>query len=352
VELERAALRALAESWEHLNYLFFRRSLKRPVLALSDASGRFGRWIPEQRTIEISRRLLGEHGWGAVVEVLKHEIAHQYVDEVLCEREESAHGPAFRRVCRERGFDLRASGAPQTPTAEGEERVLDRVAKLLALAESPNVHEAQAAMNAAQRLMLKYNLQVIASGRAGRHAFRHLGRPSGRVSESERILAAIIGDHFFVEVIWVPVWRPLEGRRGSVLEVCGTPENLEMAEYVHSFLTHTAERLWREYKRERGISRNAQRRTFIAGVMTGFRRKLEQQRRTDTKQGLVWVGDRELHQYFRLRHPRVRFTHYAAARRSDAYADGQEAGGRIVLHRGVSAGSSAVVPLLPSRSRR
>jgi hypothetical protein len=352
VELERAALRALAECWQHLSYTFFRRSLKRPVFALSDASGRFGRWIPEQRTIEISRRLLAEHGWGAVVEVLKHEIAHQYVDEVLCARDEAAHGPAFREVCRQRGFDARAAGAPDAPAAVGEERVLDRVAKLLALAESPNVHEAQAAMNAAQRLMLKYNLQAIASGRAGSHGFRHIGRATGRVSESERILAAILGDHFFVEVIWVPVWRPLEGRRGSVLEVCGTPENLEMAEYVHSFLTHTAERLWREYKRERRIASNAKRRTFVAGVMTGFRLKLEQQRNSDTKQGLVWLGDRALHDYFRARHPRVRWTRYGATRRSDAYAHGQEAGKRIVLHRGVSTGSSGAIPLLPSRSGR
>jgi hypothetical protein len=352
VELERAALRALAESWERLSYTFFRSRLTRPVFALSDAAGRYGRWVPEQRTIEISRRLFAEQGWGAVIEVLKHEIAHQFVDEVLCARDESAHGPAFREVCRERGFDSRASGAPQAPAVTGQERVLDRVAKLLALAESPNVHEAQAAMNAAQRLMLKYNLQAIAGGRAGTHSFRHIGRATGRVAESERILAVILGDHFFVEVIWVPVWRPLEGRRGSVLEVCGTPENLELAEYVHSFLTHTAERLWREYKLSRNITRNAKRRTYLAGVMTGFRQKLAQQRSADSKLGLVWVGDRALHDYFRARHPKVRWTRHASARDSEAYAHGQEAGKRIVLHRGVSTGSSAVIPLLGARSGR
>ena len=36
------------------------------------------------------------------------------------------------------------------------------------------------------------------------------------------LLGAILGKHFFVEVIWVPVYRPLEQKRGSVLEVCGT----------------------------------------------------------------------------------------------------------------------------------
>src|SRR4029077_4252276 len=120
--------------------------------------------------------------------------------------------------------------------------VIERVARLLALAESPNQHEAEAAMAAAQRLMLKYNveLQQHACG-ARRYGFKHLGEPSGRVGESERILASILAKHFFVEVIWVPVYRPTEGKRGSVLEICGAPENLEMAEYAHAFLRHTAE---------------------------------------------------------------------------------------------------------------
>jgi hypothetical protein len=222
-------LEALSESREHRTPFF--AAARRPVFAFSDACGRFGRWIPEQRTIEIARRALAELGWGVVVEVLKHEIAHQYVDEVLRLREESAHGPAFRQVCAERGFDARAAGAPDAPESADEARVLSRVAKLLALAESPNVHEAQAAMNAAQRLMLKYNLETVASGRTSAHRFRHIGRATGRVSESERVLAAIIGDHFFVQVIWVPVWRPSRPARQHL--GLRNPENLRWPEYVH-----------------------------------------------------------------------------------------------------------------------
>ena len=54
-------------------------------------------------------------------------------------------------------------------------------------------------------------------------AIAHLGEPTGRVGEHERLVAMILGKHFFVEAIWVPVYRPLEGKRGSVLEICGTP---------------------------------------------------------------------------------------------------------------------------------
>src|SRR5690606_31547415 len=150
-----------------------------------------------------------EMSWGAVVEVLKHEMAHQYVDEVLGNCDETAHGPAFRRVCAERGIDARANGAPNADAAEAsnEERAaLEKIARLLTLASSPNEHEAQAAMAAAQRLMLKYNLEVSAKTDARDYCFRHLGKPTGRVYEAPRILALILSEHFFVETIWVPVW--------------------------------------------------------------------------------------------------------------------------------------------------
>ena len=89
----------------------------------------------------------------------------------------------------------------------------------------------------------------------------------------------------------MPVFRPLEGCRGSVLEVCGTPANLEMADYVHAFLTHTADHLWREHKQTRKIAGDRDRRTYLAGVMAGFLEKLDAQRTENRQQGLIWVGD-------------------------------------------------------------
>ena len=61
------------------------------------------------------------------------------------------------------GVDARASGVPDAAPADAVEvKVVERIARLLALAESPNRHEAEAAMAAAQRLMLKHNLDAAA----------------------------------------------------------------------------------------------------------------------------------------------------------------------------------------------
>lgn len=354
-ELERAAVLAIFRTYDDLNGSLFRFELRRPGVMLVDSTTRLGLWHGGQRIIEIARKLLLEHSWGVLVEVLKHEMAHQYVQEVLGQPDDSMHGATFRRVCEERGIDASAAGVPfakdSGETNGVDQHLLSRIAKLLALAESSNEHEAQAAMSAAQRLMLKYNIDLAVSGQAPAHAFKHLGEPTGRVSESQRILAGILGDHFFVQTIWVPVWRPREGRRGSVLEICGSRANLELAEYVHSFLNVTAERLFREFRRT-PTGRGAKRLTFIAGVMAGFRDRLERERKKSKAEGLVWVGDAALDDFFRKRHPRIRWTRYAVGHGSEAYARGREAGAKIVLHRGITSNSHSSSPkLLPSAKR-
>lgn len=349
-ELEAALVRELRATFWQLNDAFFKSGLRAPTIELVPSRHTLGRWVPSTRTIELSRPLVVEKPWGAVVEVLKHEMAHQYVHETLGERGETPHGPAFRDACARLGIDGRASGMPEgTPPGVAEEKIVERIARLLALAESPNQHEAEAAMAAAQRLMLKHNLDAARSAAARDFAHVHLGRPTGRVSEHERVVAMILGKHFFVEAIWIPVYRPLEGKRGSVLEICGTRANLAIAEYVHGFLHATSERLWRDHRKAHGIRTNRDRRTYLAGVMVGFADKLARQETRSRSEGLVWVKDGDLARFFRRRHPYVRHVRHAGQRRTDAWAHGREAGRKIVLHKPVAAASQSRGRLLPAK---
>lgn len=345
--LERALVRAIAKEWHTMNGALFRWGLRPPAIALTESTAHLGRWVLHTRTLEISRVLVITQSWGVVLEVLKHEMAHQYAHEVLRAHDEAAHGPAFRQVCERLGIDARASGMPKAP--DEHNRMAERIARLLALAESPNVHEAEAAMAAAQKLMLKHNLEQLPKTRG--YVYRHLGAPSGRTSEGERILASILASHFFVEAIWIPVYRPLEGKRGSVLEICGTPENVEIAEYVHGYLLQTSERLWIEHKRAQRIRGNRDRRTYVAGVMTGFAEKLRREQRVHRQEGLVWVGDAELETFFRKRHPLIRHVRHAGQRRTEAYAHGREAGQQIVLRRAVQSTTTERGLLLGRGSR-
>jgi hypothetical protein len=337
-ELETALLRELSGTWSELNQSFLRGALRRPVLRLCESSSLLGRWDGRRRSVEISLPLLLRAPWGAVVEVLKHEMAHQYADEVLGATDETAHGPAFRSVCERLGITPEATGPTEIPSEvdPGRARVLKRVADLLALARSPNRHEAEAAAAAAQRLMLKYNIEQASDRASRRYDFVQLGTPSGRVPESEHILASILAEHFFVEAIWVPAFRPRDGKHGTLLEVCGTRENLQIASYVHAFLRGTAERLWREHRRAMGLRSNRDRRTFVAGVMEGFRERLKEDKLRCREQGLVWLGDADLQRYHRVRHPYIRSVRLQGHSRNEARAHGRAAGRRIVLQRALT----------------
>jgi predicted SprT family Zn-dependent metalloprotease len=338
IELEAALLRALADDWKHLNWSHFREKLAPPAFELLDGGSDLGRWVADTRTLKVSRRLVIEQPWGVVVEVLKHEMAHQYVHEIIGANE-TAHGPAFQKVCEQLGIDAAARGIPKA--SDDEQRVLDRVGKLLALAESPNVNEAQAAMAAAQKLLLKHNLEARGKTHARGYAYRHVGAAATRHAEHEKMLATLLGKHFFVEAIWIPIYLPLEGRRVTILELIGAPSNLEIAEYVHGYLLTTAERLWRDHKRDHGIASDRDRRTFLSGVMSGFAVKLSTQAKEHREQGLVWVRDADLDVFFGKRHPRVRTFSYGGGRKREAFAHGRAAGEKIVIHRGVGGGPVA-----------
>jgi hypothetical protein len=350
-DLEQLTLRAVFREYQSTNVLLFKGALQCPLFRFADVLSVLGRWLPGERAIELSRSLLTDQGWGVLVEVLKHEMAHQYVDEVLNVRDQGSHGAMFRAVCAERNIDARASGTPTKESCSAEAlHVLDRVAKLLSLAQSDNQHEAQAAMSAAQRLMLKYNIDAAVQG-GGDHVFRHIGSATCRRSTAQRWLSSILVQHFFVRAIWVPIWRHSEGKRATILEVCGTSENVELASYVHDFLLGSAEQLWRCHKKARKIRSDAGRRSYCAGVMAGFSEKLAAERTKNEQEGLVWVGNGELERFFRTRHPRVTFSRRGSSALASEYAEGRRAGRTIVLHRGLATRDQAAGPrLLPGRT--
>jgi hypothetical protein len=349
-QLAAALLRELADTWREINANHFRGRMRPPVFALSEVGSRLGQWDGRTRTLSIDRTLVLQRPWSVVREVLKHEIAHQFVDEVLKIHDQAAHGPAFAEVCGRFGIDPSATGMPAAPAGgEGGSPVLRRISRLLALAESPNVHEAEAAMKAAQRLMLKHNIDAGVAAATEGYAFVQLGVPRKRVEAAEHVLAGILSRHFFVESIWVPSYLPAEGRSGRVLELCGTVSNLEVASYVHGFLLETAARLWREHKRKHGIESDQERRRFQAGVMSGFAEKLKSSAKESQREGLIWIGDPQLEQFLHQRYPRRVGGGSVGMRLTQAYEHGRAAGRQIVLHKPVSQAQARGRLLGPAR---
>jgi hypothetical protein len=352
--LEAALLRELRTRYDWDNRARFGGRLVAPVLVLSDSTTHLGRWHSPTRTLELSRPLVLGRPWLEVTSVLEHEMAHQFVDEVLRIRGETAHGDTFRRVCAERGIDARAAGSPTAAAAadpgnpdgaDAADRVLDRIRKLLALAGSPNQHEAEIAMRKAHELMLRHNVEVATTSALRSYEVRHLGDPSKRGTRVESEIAALLSELFFVKVIRVPVYVPQLGKSGWVYEIAGTHANVEMATHVHAFLLATAERLWAENRHDARVRSGRDRMVYQAGVIGGFRDKLLAERSGLKQTGLVWVGDRDLDRFYRARHPHMT-TRRQRVRINGAHAAGREAGRTVVLHKPVERGASTGAPRL------
>jgi hypothetical protein len=348
--LEEAWIRRLHWYFSLYNENYLAGKLRRPLFRIGRAASKLGEWCPRNRSITISQQHILAHPWESVLDTLRHEMAHQYLDEVLEIEGASPHGEAFRRACRLLRCEPTARGSDPGKLEESpaeRDKILGRVKELLALASSPNEHEAASAMRMANKYLLKYNLELSELEGARRYATRHLGVCSARVQEYEYTLGAILQDHFFVQVIWTFSYDPLHDTRGRILQISGTPENLEIAEYVYNYVMRLAEPLWREYRRARREG-GCTKLQYLAGLVRGFQNKLDRQKEDlKEEQGLIWLGDPGLDEYYRYLNPRVRTSYSSGVRRNQGYSDGFADGGKINVRRGLKGSASSRGRLLP-----
>lgn len=275
------------------------------------------------------------------METLRHEMAHQYVDEVLGGRDDAPHGTAFRNACRLLRVDPAASGngkviTPLSVEAEATDgAVRDKIAKLLSLATSPNEHEAHLAMEKARHLLLKYNLSLNdLKDDQERYTLRQLGGCIGRRQRYQNEISHLLSEFFFVEILWDLGFDPRDNRRGSHLMIHGTPVNLDMAEYVYEFLNQLLPQLWQQHQLRTGDFSNAPRLHYYWGVVRGFRDKLREQNESlSREQGLIWKGDSGLKTYFHFLYPRLSGGYQSAIRVHESFNQGREQGRQISLRK-------------------
>ena len=343
--LKTAWIRQLKADWKTSNYHYFKDSMRLPNLELSSADGILGKWKGGYyRRLSISIILINNYTWEYVQEVLYHEMVHQYVEEVLGIRGGVPHGEAFKRICLENGIDPTATGSIQSwvekrknsSTVSSENhKILDKVHKLLALAQSANEHEAQNAMTKAHEFLLKHNLSLLDVQTKWNYIHKQIGEV-GRRNPIKSIISALICKFFFVEAIWTFGYDQHENRNGQVLEIYGTPENVEMAEYVYYYLQNISELLWTEHKEREKINGNKHRRSFIYGLLDGFYNKLDDRVIENQSRKLVWKGDPRLKEFYHRRNPRlVRSSSRYTRSCEDTYNSGMTRGRNLVIYKGI-----------------
>ncbi|MBI5592296.1 MAG: DUF2786 domain-containing protein [Deltaproteobacteria bacterium] len=348
--LERRILHGLSCEWDAALWAFnteLRKQMCKPLFVLRDFKTRLGYWSSEKREIGLSRQFVLNHSWNDIREVLLHEMAHQFVSEVSNAHQESAHGRSFQHACRMLNANPRATGTYiplsrqifQASECESDKTRL-RIQKLMALAQSSNIFEAEAAMIKAHELMAKYEIEQIVQNTPREYFSVFVGKPALRHFREDYSLALLLMDYYFVKGIWVGAYVVEKGKTGRVLEISGTSRNLRIAGYVFDFIRQFIESEWQRYNA--GGKLNRYRKTdFASGILSGFRMKLEQEsppgRDVSFSFSPVPVYDTRLKQYTEMRYPRVRtFLRKGGRCHSGVASDGTEIGKTLVIRKGIS----------------
>jgi hypothetical protein len=324
-----------------------RQAIRRPLFAIQTMQHRLGCWSPAKREITLSRELVTEHRWDDVREVLLHEMAHQVADEGLKARGEADHGNSFQQACRLLQANPRASGSypplhqrlRQGEQLDENDRMVIKIHKLMALAESSNPNEAHAAMRKAYQLMSRHNVDLISRGHHQPYTSIFLGRPRQRHFREAYHLAHLLQDFYFVQGVWVEAWVIEKERMGRVLEISGSHQNVQIAEYVHDSVCRYIDHAWTGY--QKGKRLNRYRKTdFAVGVIEGFRSTLQQASAAalqGNRTGLpMRVNDRALTRYLARRYPRLRSLSKAGpGHDGQILADGTECGKKLIIAKGI-----------------
>ncbi|MCF8144587.1 MAG: SprT-like domain-containing protein [Deltaproteobacteria bacterium] len=357
IKFQRVWIRELVREHEAICW-GYRVDLARPMIEISKSRKEWGAWDPACRTIRISAALITGHSWDATLNVFKHEMAHQIVTDIFGAAE--GHGPLFDRACAmigvpeayrgARGDAPRRIGDFRDEQIDSENmRMLDKVRKLLSLARSGNENEAFLAMQKANELIEKYNIDRIEQDRAAKFVYAIIHHKKKRVENYQRRICLILKDHFFVDVVYSSLYDATACQTYRTIELLGTVENVRIAEYVYYFLMNQMEVLWKVHQRKRSAPASRNKRSYRLGVVKGFHERLDRQAMERSGQypsaetggprtlsALILAEDKALSEFTKTRFPRL--SRYRCAGGNidfTMFQAGRKDGEQLNLHRGI-----------------
>jgi hypothetical protein len=213
--------------------------------------------------------------------VVRHELAH-YIIFITYGQVSTPHSVDFRAFCQRMGWGEAVQRASfvlekaQTDSQACESDVLRKVKKLLALASSSNVHEAEQAMIKSQQLLLKHHMEasLIEEESEERVVLKRIlqqKKMNAKVQAIGRILMT-----FFVSVV--------HSRAGeyTYLEILGDLVNVTIAEYVAEVLNQEMDLLWEKAQQSFQVRGIIARNSFFTGLAKGYCDKVQALKRVAT----------------------------------------------------------------------
>jgi hypothetical protein len=219
-----------------------------------------------------------------------------------------------------------------------KESIIAKMKKLFSLAKSDNPNEAKVAMERAQDMMIKHNIEM----REVKADNTYTSAESDgfkRESMEDKYINSILTNYFYVDIVKGGT-RYGEKRFTYV----GEASNVEMAMYVRDYLLRTFQTLWKKYKKEHNLQ-SSSKQSFYLGLFKGFCAKMEEQLAQAVEsygKELVLVKDPKVEEKVQEMFPNASKMPSKKVRNSDpgAYNDGFEKGKKINVNRGVGDGGA------------
>lgn len=273
---------------------FLYKNFMYPIHVVAFEGSELGHYNVPYMQIGLNRKLIYLAKDSVVRDILKHELAHYLTHIFYPGQDLRPHGPEFKAICAQFGFPDDVAKATMNLdesnlSKEGDlvsERIVEKVKKLLMLAQSSNAHEAELATLKANELLLRHNLDYLKD----REEPVYLDRLLMRARKDTKLSAIYeILKHFIV--------RPVisMGKNTCCLEVSGSLTNVKLAGYVANFLDQELEHLWEMARKEHGLSGLREKNSFFLGVARGFDEKMKQSKKNfseEDKKALVVVEEK------------------------------------------------------------
>jgi hypothetical protein len=296
--------------------------------------------------IALNRKLIYSAKDSVIRDILGHELAH-YLTYIFYDLVQP-HGREFQEVCRRFGFPEHLARATMNIDESNDskvgdlesEKIIEKVKKLLSLAQSSNVHEAELATLKANDLLLRHNLSCLKEKADSLYMDRVLKR-----KRKDAKIMAIYGimKHFMVH----PVIS--QGKNTCALEVSGSLTNVKLAVYVANFLDREFDRLWDEARHHHGLSGLQAKNSFFYGIAEGHDAKMKLARQgygESDQQALVQV-EKKLKIDARIIYRRLAASRSGHQTDYEAKSVGHEKGLSLTIRPGVEGKTNNLY--LPSR---
>lgn len=275
-----------------------------------------------------------------LLNLLRHELAH-YICYIENGKLAMPHGKEFHAICRRYGWPPQVSAACDEverlvqlgfSSTEKSKSILQKIEKLLALSKSGNPHEAESAMVKANALMLQHNLKIPLKEADDPLLCTRRVLSSRRVTAKMSAIAEIL--HTFLVL---PVMSKGDG--SHYLEVFGDTENVDIAEYIASFLDREMEASWEHAKQKNPALLGASaKNSFFRGFAAGYVEKTKQADKDQAPSDIkAIVAMRELVEtkasmaFPHLRTRMTRISHHHAA-----HLSGKKEGMSLTIREGLS----------------